>query len=158
MSGPGSTVALSGAWTVPSFNRGRERPPKPRKKVPVRPAGTRTKRSTTLQKTTEPQAPTTSGAPRYHLCNSLQPRYKCGTCGLRDCVYICDKYGVHVEPGGLYSPALHWWLLVTASHVEAMVKPSHLLSCLESLRTFTHVELILCFHNADWYRGKVNFT
>ena len=26
-----------------------------------------------------------SEAPRYHLRSKRQPRYKCGTCGLRDC-------------------------------------------------------------------------
>ena len=60
---------------------------------------------------------------------------------------LCDKYGVQVEPGGVYSPAPHWWLLVTAPRVETIVEPLHLLSC-----------LILCFHIVDWYRGKVNFA
>ena len=71
---------------------------------------------------------------------------------------LCDKYGVHVEPGGVYSPAPHWWLLVTVPRVEAIVDPSHLLSCLESLRTLTTADLILCFHIIDWYRGKVKFA
>ena len=43
-----------------------------------------------------------------------------------------DEYGVHVEPGGVYSPAQYWWLLVTAPRVDALVDPSPLLSCLES--------------------------
>ena len=60
---------------------------------------------------------------------------------------LCDKYGVQVEPGGVYSPAPHWWLLVTAPRVETIVEQLHLLSC-----------LILCFHIVDWYRGKVNFA
>ena len=47
---------------------------------------------------------------------------------------LFDRYGVEVEPGGTYSPAPHWWLLVTASHVDALVDPRHLLLCLESLR------------------------
>ena len=38
---------------------------------------------------------------------------------------LCDKYGVHVKPGGVYSPAPHWWLLVTAPRVEAIVEPFH---------------------------------
>ena len=71
---------------------------------------------------------------------------------------LCDKYGVQVEPGGVYSPAPHWWLLVTAPRVEAIVEPLHLLSCLESLRTLTTTDLILCFHIIDWYRGKVKFA
>ena len=71
---------------------------------------------------------------------------------------LCDKYGVQVEPGGVYSPAPHWWLLVTAPRVETIVEPLHLLSCLESLRTLTTTDLILCFHIIDWYRGKVKFA
>ena len=71
---------------------------------------------------------------------------------------LCDKYGVQVEPGGVYSPAPHWWLLVTAPRVVAIVEPLHLLSCLESLRTLTTTDLILCFHIIDWYRGKVKFA
>ena len=71
---------------------------------------------------------------------------------------LCDKYGVQVEPGGVYSPAPHWWLLVTAPRVETIVEPLHLLSCLESLRTLTTTDLILCFHIVDWYRGKVKFA
>ena len=71
---------------------------------------------------------------------------------------LCDKYGVHVEPGKVYSPAPHWWLLVTAPRVEAIVEPLYLLSCLECLRTLTTAELILCFHIIDWYRGKAKFA
>ena len=71
---------------------------------------------------------------------------------------LCDKYGVQVEPGGVYSPAPHWWLLVTAPRVETIVEPLHLLSCLESLRTLTTTDLILCFHIIDWYRGKMKFA
>ena len=41
--------------------------------------------------------------------------------------------------------------------MEAIVDPSHLLSCLESLRTLTSTNLILCFHIIDWYR-KVKFA
>ena len=71
---------------------------------------------------------------------------------------LCDKYGVQVEPCGVYSPAPHWWLLVTAPRVEAIVEPLHLLSCLESLRTLTTTDLILCFLIIDWYQGKVKFA
>ena len=71
---------------------------------------------------------------------------------------LCDKKGVHVEPGGVYSPPPHWWLLVTAPRVEAIVDPSHLLSCLESLWTLATADLILCIHIIDWYRGKVKFA
>ena len=67
---------------------------------------------------------------------------------------LLDRYGVEVEPGG---PAPHWWLMVTASRVEALVDLQHLLQCLESLRTSTTENLILCFHLVDWYRGKVKF-
>ena len=71
---------------------------------------------------------------------------------------LCDKYGVHVEPGKVYSPAPHWWLLATAPRVEAIVEPMHLLSCLEGLGTLTTADLILCFHIIDWYRGKAKFA
>ena len=67
------------------------------------------------------------------------------------------RYGVEVEPGGVYSPAPHWWLLVTASRVDALVEPRNLLLCLESLRTSTTEHLVLCLHLIDWYRGKVIF-
>ena len=63
-----------------------------------------------------------------------------------------------MDPGGVYSPAPHWWLLVTAPRVEAIVEPLHLLSCLEGLRTLTTADLILCFHIIDLYRGKVKFA
>ena len=70
---------------------------------------------------------------------------------------LLDRYGVEVELGGVYSPAPYWWPLVTASRVDALVNPQHLLLCLESLRTSTTENLILCFHLIDWYRGKVKF-
>ena len=70
---------------------------------------------------------------------------------------LLDRFGVEVESGGVYSPAPYWWLLVTASSVDALVNPKHLLLCLESLRTSTTENLILCFHLIDWYRGKVKF-
>ena len=62
---------------------------------------------------------------------------------------LLDRYGVEVEPGGVYSPAPYWWLMVTASRVDALVDPQHLLLCLESLRTSTTENLILCFHLVD---------
>ena len=70
---------------------------------------------------------------------------------------LLDRYGVEVEPGGVYSPAPHWWLLGTAPRVDALVEPRHLLLCLESFRTSTTEHLILCFHLIDWYRGKLKF-
>ena len=77
---------------------------------------------------------------------------RCITAGL-----LLDRYGMEVERGGVYSPAPHWWLLVTASRVDTLVNPRHLLLCLKSLRTSTREDLILCFHLVDWYRGKVKF-
>ena len=260
---------LPGAGTAPSLKRGRGRPPKTQKRLVRAQARTRKKESQL-----ETAIPTgTSEAPRYQLRSMRQPRYKCGTCGLRDCVCLLainenrrvptgargvppergeslvyrltvraektysaversgdypvdailerlsspgvakapcprfkewtsdgkgleftlatvmppvpsnivfgpfnferepvqmvrcitadllgDKYGIHVEPGGVYSPAPHWWLLVTAPRVETIAEPLHLLSCLEGLRTLTTTDLILCFHIVDWYRGKVRFA
>ena len=70
---------------------------------------------------------------------------------------LLDRYGVEEEPDGVYSPASYWWLLVTASCVDALVTSQHLLVCLESLRTYTTANLILCFHLIDWYQGKVKY-
>ena len=36
---------------------------------------------------------------------------------------LLDRYGVEVEPGGVYSHALYWWLLVTAPRVDTLVNP-----------------------------------
>ena len=283
---PSAPSMLPGARTAPSFKRGRGRPPKAQKKQLVQAkARTRKKETPTKVETSAPaemavEAPGSaealteaSEAPRYHLRSKRQPRYKCGTCGLRDCVYLlavnenrrvrigargvpperegnlvyrlmvraektysaversgdhpvdiileklsspgvtkapcprfkewtsdgkgleftlatvmppvpgniafgpfnferepvqkarcitadllCDKYGVHVEPGKVYNPAPHWWLLVTAPRVEAIVEPLRLLSCLEGLRTLTTADLILFFHIIDWYRGKAKFA
>ena len=270
---PTLPTTLPGAGTAPSFKRGRGRPPKTRKKLVRAKARLRKKETTTIMPS-ETVIPTeTSEGPRYQLRSRRQPRYKCGTCGLRDCVcllavnenrrvptgargvppergenlvhrltvraektysslerhgdhpvdtileklslpgvakapcprfkewtsdgkgleftlatvmppvpsniafgpfnferepvqmvrcitanLLCDKYGIHVDPGGVYSPAPHWWLLVTAPRVEAIVEPLHLLSCLEGLMTLTTADLILCFHIIDWYRGKVKFA
>ena len=264
---------LPGAGTAPSFKRGRGRPPKTRKRLVRAKARTRKKETPTTIPSETAMPTETSEAPRYQLRSKRQPCYKCGTCGLRDCVCLLavnenrrvptgarevppergenlvhrltvraektyssversgdhpvdtileklsspevakapcprfkewtsdgkgleftlatvmppvpsniafgpfnferepvqmvrcittdllgDKYGIHVEPGGVYSPAPHWWLLVTAPRVEAIVEPLHLLSCLEGLRTLTTADLILCFHIIDWYRGKVKFA
>ena len=70
---------------------------------------------------------------------------------------VLDRYGVKVEPRGVYSPAPYWWLMVTASCVDALVDPQHLSLCLEGLRTSTTENLILCLHLIDWYRGKAKF-
>ena len=102
---------LPGAGTAPSIKRGRGRPPKARKKRLVRAkARTRKKETPTKVETSaevaaedaaeaaakvEAEAPGSaealtepSEAPRYHLRSKRQPRYKCGTCGLRDCVCL----------------------------------------------------------------------
>ena len=270
---PTLPTTLPGAGTAPSFKRGRGRPPKTRKRLVRAKARTRKKEATTTMPS-ETAIPTeASEVPRYQLRSRRQPRYKCGTCGLRDCVcllavnenrrvltgargvppergenlvhrltvraektysslerhgdhpvdtileklslpgvakapcprfkewtsdgkgleftlatvmppvpsniafgpfnferepvqmvrcitadLLCDKYGIHVDPGGVYSQAPHWWLLVTAPRVETIVEPLHLLSFLEGLRTLTTADLILCFHIIDWYRGKVKFA
>ena len=70
---------------------------------------------------------------------------------------LLDRYGIEVEPGVVYSPTPHWWLLVTAPRVDKLLNPRQLLLCLESLRTSTREDLILCFHQIDWYRGKMKF-
>ena len=265
--------ALPGAGTAPSLKRGRGRPPKMRKRLVRVKARTRKERTPTTAPSETAMPTEASEAPRYQLRSRRQPRYKCGTCGLRDCVCLLavnenrrvppgargvppergenlvhrltvraektysslersgdypvdiileklsspgvakapyprfkewtsdgkgleftlatvmppvpsniafgpfnferepvqmvrcitadllgDKYGIHVDPGGVYSPAPHWWLLVTAPRVEAIVETLHLLSCLEGLRTLTTADLILCFHIIDWYRGKVKFA
>ena len=98
---PDIPATSPGAGTAPSFNRGRGRPPKAQKKRLVRAkARTRKKESPTNAETeasaeTAVQAETenlksaeASEAPRYQLRSKRQPRYKCGTCGLRDCVCL----------------------------------------------------------------------
>ena len=37
---------------------------------------------------------------------------------------LLDRYGVEVEPGGIYSPAPYWWLMVTASRPRRRVSGS----------------------------------
>ena len=98
---PSATAMLPGAGTAPSFKRGRGRPPKVQKKRLVRAkARTRKKETPTKVETSAPaevaaEAPRSaeapmeaSEAPRYHLRSKRQPRYKWGTCGLRDCVCL----------------------------------------------------------------------
>ena len=34
---------------------------------------------------------------------------------------LLDRYGVEVEPGGVYSSTPYWWLMVAASRVDALV-------------------------------------
>ena len=70
---------------------------------------------------------------------------------------LSDKHGVTCQPGEVYRPAQHWWLLVTASQTHSLVRPDSLGSCLESFRTGVTEELILCFHIVDLYCGKLQF-
>ena len=100
---------LLGAGTAPSFKRGRGRPPKGQKKRLVRAKAKTRKKETPTKVETEVPAETAvpaeteaprsakalteaSEAPRYQLgCrqrSKRQPRYKWGTCGLRDCVCL----------------------------------------------------------------------
>ena len=259
---------LPGAGTSPSLKRGRGRPPKTRKRLVRAKARTR-KEETPSTMPSETAVPTeASKVPRYQLRSRRQPRYKCGTCGLRDCVCLlavnenrrvptgargvppergenlvhhltvrAEKTYSSLERSGDYpvdtileklsSPGVtkapcprfkEWtsdgkgleftlatvmpqypaisrsdhstlsgslckWsdaspLIFSATKTEfmwtragftaqhrtggcwllAIVEPLHLLSCLESLRTFTTADLILCFHIIDWYRGKVKFA
>ena len=90
---PTTPAMLPGARTAPSFKRGRGRPPKAQKKRLVR-AKARTRKKETPTKVAA-EAPGSaealsepSEAPRYHLRSKRQPRYECGTCGLRDCVCL----------------------------------------------------------------------
>ena len=70
---------------------------------------------------------------------------------------LLNRYGVEIEPSGVCSPAPYWWLLLTAPRVDALVNPQRLLLCLESLKSSTTENLILCIHLIDWYRGDVKF-
>ena len=79
---------LPGAGTAPSFKRGRGRPPKTRKRLVTAKARTRKKETPTTIPSETAMPTETSEAPRYHLRSKRQPRYKCGTCGLRDCVCL----------------------------------------------------------------------
>ena len=79
---------LPGAGTAPSFKRGRGRPPKTRKRLVRAKARTRKKETPTTIPSETAMPTETSEAPRYQLRSKRQPRYKCGTCGLRDCVCL----------------------------------------------------------------------
>ena len=62
-------------------------------------------------------------------------------------LYLCpdslyDKYGVQVDPFGVFSPTQFWWLLP----LEVLVDPQHLRACYENLRTSTTADLIHRFH------------
>ena len=102
---PDIPAASPGAGTAPSFKRGRGRPPKAQKKRLVRAKARTRKKETPTNAETETSAETAvqaetenlksaealtkaSEAPRYQLRSKRQPRYKCGTCGLRDCVCL----------------------------------------------------------------------
>ena len=48
------------------------------------------------------EIPTALEAHKYQLRSKRQPRYKCGTCGLRDCVCLLtvnENWGLPLEPG-----------------------------------------------------------
>ena len=102
---PDIPAAWPGAGTAPSFKRGRGRPPKAQKKRLVRAKARTRKKETPTNAETEVSAETAvqaetenlksaealteaSEAPRYQLRSKRQPRYKCGSCGLRDCVCL----------------------------------------------------------------------
>ena len=102
---PSVPSMLSGAGTAPSFKRGRGRPPKEQTKRLVRAKARTRKKETPTEVETEVPAETAvpveteapgfaetlteaSEAPRYQLRSKRQPRYKCGTCGLRECVCL----------------------------------------------------------------------
>ena len=67
---------------------------------------------------------------------------------------LWEKYRIASPPGDIYQPTKGWWLLVTSLDATTLVSPTTLLMCLESLRTVTEPESILCFHLADIHRGK----
>ena len=81
---------LPEAGTAPSLKRGRWRPPKTGKRLVRAKAEARKKETpTTTTMPSETAMPTeASEVPRYQLRSRRQPRYKCGTCGLRDCVCL----------------------------------------------------------------------
>ena len=85
---PTLPTTLPGAGTAPSFKRGMGRPPKTRKRLVRAKARTRKKETTTIMPSETVLPTETSEVPRYQLRSRQQPRYKCGTCGLRDCVCL----------------------------------------------------------------------
>ena len=68
-----------------------------------------------------------------------------------------DKYGLIARAGDVYQPIRTLWLLIIAYRASDLVHTNSLRSCLENLRTTAASDLILCFHIADLYRGKVKF-
>ena len=76
--------------------------------------------------------------PSYHRSASPPPNivfgpfnFERGPVQMDRCItadLVLDRYRREVEPGGVYSPAPHWWLLVTAPRVGTLVDPRHLLS------------------------------
>ena len=85
---PTLPTTLPGAGTAPSFKRGRGRPPKTRKRLVRAKARTRKKETTTTMPLETAMPTEASEVPRYQLRSRRQPRYRCGTCGLRDCVCL----------------------------------------------------------------------
>ena len=83
--------------TAPSIKRGRGRP---RKKTQQQKA-----KSKTVPKVRKLKPSTqTESQNRYQLRHRRQPRYKCGTCGLRDCVCVLamnEKRGVPTGARGV---------------------------------------------------------
>ena len=113
---PSVPSMLPGAGTAPSFKKGRGRPPKAQKKRLVRAKARTRKKETPMKVETEVPAETAAPVeteapgsaealtvpPRYQLRSKRQPRYKCGTCGLRDCVCLLavnEPEGSHWSPG-----------------------------------------------------------
>ena len=90
---------LPGAGTAPSFKRGRGRPPKTRKRLVRVKARARQERTPTTAPSETAMPTEASEVPRYQLRSRRQPRYKCGTCGLRDCVCLLAVNENRREPG-----------------------------------------------------------
>ena len=73
--------------TAPSVKRGRGRPRK--KTRATRAPRSRKPSAKAASKVHSPISDTQTGSQhRYQLWHKRQPRYKCGTCGLRDCVCV----------------------------------------------------------------------
>ena len=103
-SAPVITSALSVAGTSPSPKGKKGRPPTIQKRRLVQPRA-RTRKKKTPRKVAESDRPTASEAPRYQLRSKRRPRYKCGTCGLRDCVCllaVSENRGFPLEPGEFF--------------------------------------------------------
>ena len=65
------------------------------------------------------------------------------------------KYVVISAPEDIYQPEMNYWLLNTATNNSRRVQPDYLRSCMETLRTATTLDFILCFHIIDLYCGKL---